>query len=266
MMNRDLLPEVNLRWLEPLIARRNPRMIFDFDDAIHLGCRGAKLKEILPYFAAVVAGNEALAEFARQVHHNVTVLPTVVDTDIHEPATSRAPGPIRIGWSGSAIPMKDYLPALGGALSRLSRRQDFEFVVICNKAPEYTWPGVPMTYLPWNPPTEVQHLQRLDIGVMPLSDRPFEGCKCGAKAILYMATGIPAVVSPVGVNAEIVVDGVTGFHCVTEDDWVAALERLIRDGELRRRMGAAGRERAVRHYSITSILPRMMAVLEQVAA
>src|SRR6266498_3984814 len=39
MIKRDLVPEPRISFLEPLLARRNRSLIFDFDDAIHLGRR-----------------------------------------------------------------------------------------------------------------------------------------------------------------------------------------------------------------------------------
>jgi glycosyltransferase involved in cell wall biosynthesis len=53
-----------------------------------------------------------------------------------------------------------------------------------------------------------------------LTEDPWTLGKCAMKAIQYLGVGVPAVVSPVGANREVVEHGVTGFHAKTEDEWV----------------------------------------------
>jgi len=146
-----------------------------------------------------------------------------------------------------------------------ARTEDFELVVIADVPPSVKWLGVRMRYVPWTPQTEVLGLQQFDVGLMPLQDNPFEGGKCGLKVIQYMGCGVPAVVSPVGVNEQIVVDGQTGFHCRSPRDWVERLRLLIRDQDLRHKMGAAARARVEEHYSLQSLLPQMVRLFERVA-
>ena len=266
LLHRDLLPEMRIEALEPRIARRNPRVIFDFDDAIYLGSRDAKLRKILPCFAAATAGNETLAAYARQWNGNVVVLPTVVDTGYYRPANVRAEGSLRIGWTGSEGPMNKHLPLVEPVVQALAREYDFEFVVISGRPPAWQWPGIRLRFIRWDPKTETEDLQKIDIGLMPLPDGPFEAGKCGAKAILHMAAGAPVVASPVGVNRQIVVHGETGFHCTGEGEWRDALATLLHDEKLRHRMGKAGRDRAVALYSQRAVLPRMVSLFAQVAA
>ncbi len=80
----------------------------------------------------------------------------------------------------------------------------------------------------------------MDVGIMPLFDDPWARGKCAMKAIQYMGVGLPAVVSPVGANRDVVQDGVSGFHAATEEEWVRALERLLDDGDLRHSHGSRG--------------------------
>jgi glycosyltransferase involved in cell wall biosynthesis len=264
-VNRDLLPELRILWLESWLMRRNPRVIFDFDDAIFLGPRDAKLRHILPHFAAVTAGNETLARFAQPLNANVAVFPTVVDTDYYRPAGQREPGALRIGWTGSAATLREHLPLIQPAICRLAEGHEFEFVIICDQPLDVDWPGVKTRFVRWNPETEAEDLRKIDLGVMPLPAGAFAAAKCGTKALLYMAAGIPAVVSPVGVNSEIVVPGETGFHCADDGEWRSALAALLGDAGLRHRLGNAGRERVERLYSKRSIMPKLLSLLDQVA-
>lgn len=66
-----------------------------------------------------------------------------------------------------------------------------------------------------------------------------------------MAHGRPVVASNVGGLRDVVVDGETGLVVPPRDPTAlrAALERLLADEELRRRLGATGRERAQERFS-----------------
>jgi glycosyltransferase involved in cell wall biosynthesis len=266
MMNRDIVPEPRLTFLEPYLARRNPRLIFDFDDAIHLGQREAKLRQILPVFKHITPGNEYLAEFARQTNDNVTILPTVVDTSKFIPADEREPGVPRIGWSGSSSSARLNLPVLRPILEELAQDTslEFEFVVVSNEDPRIDWRGVKTRFVQWSPETEVLGIQLMDIGFMPLDDGPLERGKCGLKAIQYMACGVTPVVSPVGVNEEIVVHEEHGYHARTHADWIQWIKHLIANPDLNRQMGRAARQRAVDHYSIDYLLPRLTDLFERI--
>jgi glycosyltransferase involved in cell wall biosynthesis len=66
-----------------------------------------------------------------------------------------------------------------------------------------------------------------------------------------MAHGRPVVASAVGGLLDLVADGETGFHVPPGDVEAlrSALQRLLEDPELRRRMGEAGRERVRERFS-----------------
>src|SRR5947207_1329877 len=96
-------------------------------------------------------------------------------------------------------------------------------------------------FLPWNAQTEARDLGAAHVGIMPLPDDEFTRGKCALKGLQYMAVGRPALMSPVGVNADIVRSGENGILASTDEEWLAALESLAVSPELRRRLGAAGR-------------------------
>lgn len=260
-MNKDIVPEIKVCFLEPYLSRRGAALVFDFDDAVYLGARGEKLKKIFPAFRFVTAGNKVLREYAEGLKPGrVAQIPTVIDTDKIFPPAQRSSGPVRIGWSGSSFTAPVCLPLVKDVICELARKYEFEFVVISEKDPGLNWPGVRVRYIPWTSETETAGLQQIDIGLMPLEDNPFERGKCGMKAIQYMAAGAPALVSPVGANEEIVLNGETGFHCSSPAEWIRPLILLMGDEKLRIKMGKAARERAVNHYSVSAILPKLEAV------
>jgi glycosyltransferase involved in cell wall biosynthesis len=108
---------------------------------------------------------------------------------------------------------------------------------------------------------EVSLINRMDIGIMPLRDGPWERGKCGYKIIQYMACGLPVVASAVGTNSDIVRHGENGFLADDTSTWEAHLGQLITDWSLRSRMGQTGRSHVENEYSLKAQAPRLAEVL-----
>ena len=98
---------------------------------------------------------------------------------------------------------------------------------------------------------------------MPLPDSPWTRGKCGFKAIVYMSLAIPPVVSPVGVNSEIVQHGVNGFLANSEAEWLKYIRILINDKALREELGKKGRERIVQKYSVNAWKEKYIQLFKQ---
>ena len=152
-----------------------------------------------------------------------------------------------IGWTGSFSTLK-YIDIVLPVLRELQEQYDFTFVVIADKDPQLELKNY--RFIPWSRKTEISDLLSFHIGLMPLYDDDISKGKCGFKAIQYMSLGIPAVVSPVGVNAEIVDDAMNGFLCSTNKDWKRRLEELLTNPILRSNLGQAAREKIKRSYSV----------------
>jgi glycosyltransferase involved in cell wall biosynthesis len=259
--------------LERRLAGRGP-LIFDFDDAIYLPpanpssrwasrlrplSKTARLCEIATH---VTVGNETLAVFARSCSAAVSVVPSTIDTIRYVPR-DRPPNPRPvIGWTGSTSTVP-YLEMLRGPLLELRRRIPFQLRVIGGML---TVPGLDLDCLPWSPHTEVEDLRPLDVGVMPLPDDAWTRGKCGLKALQYMALGIPPVVSPVGVNRQIVEDGENGLHASTEKEWVDRMALLLSRPDLRKRLGAVARRTVEERYSSRVWVPKVAGVFRAAAA
>jgi glycosyltransferase involved in cell wall biosynthesis len=267
-------------WLEQALLSGVP-YVLDYDDAIfhnydqHANAAvrtllGRRLDGLMAGAALVVCGNQYLAKRARDAGASwVEVLPTVIDLHRYPqtqktpatptPATYELP---RIVWIGSPSTVR-YLQLLHKPLQELAKLQPFVFRVIGGGA--VAIPGVLVEMMPWAENTEVENITTCDVGVMPLVDSPWEKGKCGYKLIQYMACGLPVVASGVGVNTEIVQQGVNGFLADTPDEWVAALGKLLLDRSLRRKMGQAGRLRVETQYCLQVTGPKLAGLLRQVA-
>lgn len=262
------------------------RLIYDFDDAIWLPnsseanagmvgqwkCHG-KVKKILQLSSTVFAGNAYLAAFARPYTRDVRVVPTTIDTQYHQRPSVESEnrkgleaGPhstLTIGWTGSHSTLKQLEP-LFPILEKLHETQPFRLLIIADQPPSEL-PSFAV-FCPWDRGTEIADLLKIDIGIMPLYDTEWERGKCGFKALQYMALEIPAVVSAVGVNTEIVRDGVEGYWAdpmpiIEGTKWVDRLRKLLTDPALRSEMGRAGRKRVLDSYSVEAYKKTYLEVL-----
>ncbi|MDQ3078044.1 MAG: glycosyltransferase family 4 protein, partial [Pseudomonadota bacterium] len=252
-------------------------IVFDYDDAIfHMYDKSSnpvvrtllrsKLVPLLRSASACCCGNDYLREYAARHCERTMVLPTVVDTEIYRPPSSRAANASTvIGWIGSPSTWP-YVRPLLPMLQALIKEQGVTFRAVGAGAAAEQDRFDGLELVEWSEATEVAEVQSFDIGIMPVLDRPFERGKSGYKLIQYMACGLPVVASPVGVNRQIVADGVNGHLTTSEAEWKGVLSRLIADPALRERMGEAGRASAVENYSLASQAPRLVELFQSVAA
>lgn len=253
------------------LAAAGKRIVYDFDDAFFHSydqsgnalvrtMLAGKHAALLRHAAACACGNGYLHDFAVRHCPRSIVLPTVVDTAAYRPRQRRKAGPVTIGWIGSPSTwpnVRTLLPLLE-ELAR-SRKVRIRIVGAGKAAEPDRFDG--MDLVEWTEASEIAEVQAMDIGVMPLDDQPFERGKSGYKLVQYMACGLPVVASPVGVNREMVRQGVNGFLASSDAEWRDALARLVADAGLRRALGAAGRRRAEADYSLTSQAPRLVQLL-----
>jgi len=259
--------------LERLVHQSGVPIVFDFDDAIFVSYRSpangylsylkfaGKTKTICSIAAHVMAGNPYLAEYARQVNDNVTVIPTTIDTHKYKPLPKVDSAVPVIGWTGSYSTVQ-HLDTLRGALQKLAKHQPFQLRVI--GTPSYKIPGVEVEALNWKADTELQDLSKINIGVMPLPNDAWSRGKCGLKALQFMALGIPTICSPVGVNSDIIHDNENGMLAGSEDEWVEKMSLLLRSREMRERLGQAGRVTVEARYSAKTQAPRVYDIFESV--
>jgi glycosyltransferase involved in cell wall biosynthesis len=262
-------------WFERRLARALP-LVFDFDDALWLPAASpanawarrlkprGKTDELCRLARCVVTGNETLAAFARLRSARVSVVPSTIDA-VAYPLRARQPNPRPVvGWTGSVTTLP-YLEALVPALRALRGRVDFELCVVGAEPAPGAFAGLDLRVLPWRAATEADDLRAFDVGLMPLPDDAWSRGKCGMKALQYMALAIPPVVSPVGVNATLVEDGVSGLHARDDAGWVEALARLLADPALRARLGAAARRTVEQGYTAEVQVPRVAEILRAAA-
>jgi glycosyltransferase involved in cell wall biosynthesis len=265
-LERELLP--GRLTLEPMLRRP---LVFDVDDAIWLASpRAAEAAaRIAARAAVVVAGNGFLADWFSGHCDDVRIVPTAIDTERFRPASERHEGRSEfvVGWTGSAATLR-YLEGIEGALARaMSTDLGMRLVVIADRRPALpSLPSGRWAFVRWTAESEAESLREFDVGLMPLEDSPWARGKCSFKMLQYMSTGIPVVVSPVGMNAEILGMGEVGLAAGSETEWVDALASLAAAPDSARRLGATGRRVVEEHFSRNGITARLAEILRGAAA
>lgn len=259
-------------WMIAKVFRK--KFIYDFDDAIWLpnysshNAKFHKLKQyekvhkIMKWAHKISAGNQYLGDYAAQFNDSqrIVQLPTTIDTEnYHNQIKKHHENKLIIGWTGTLTTSK-YVQFILPILRKLEQRYQFEFCMISNEDPEYDLKS--FKFKRWKKESEIEDLLHFDIGIMPLEEDQWSKGKCGFKALQYMALGIPPIVSPVGVNTDIVQHNVNGLVCNTAEEWERAFERLMVYPELRERLGKEARKTIEQQYSVKANTEKFLKLFE----
>lgn len=259
--------------LERLIARSGVPIVYELDDPLHVPYRSVfngglarlkfrgKVAKICAMSAAVIANSTMIRRFAETHNDNVWQIPSVVDSRqyVYEPKPLGAR--VCVGWSGSASTARN-LAVVTNALRRFQAEVDADIHFI--GAHHFDVPGVRFTSQPWRAESEVGDLRRLDVGLVPLPDEPWNHHKFYLKVAQYMALGIVPVATPMGSIPEDIQVGENGFIAATEDEWVEHLTRLVRDDELRHRLSTRAAADAATRYTIDANAEKVLGAFRSV--
>lgn len=249
-------------YFEKRFKRSGAKFVFDFDDSIWLQNvseanktfaflkDASKTSKLIAMSDRVIAGNEYLAQYARQFNKNVEIIPTTIDTEEYKPEKKqRNANKVTIGWSGSITTIQHFkfaIPFLEKIKEKYGDRVEIKVIGDGN----YINEKLGIKGIAWNKERELIELNSFDIGIMPLPDDEWAKGKCGLKGLQYMVLEVPTIMSSVGVNCDIIEDGVNGYLAAEESDWIDKISRLIESAELRSQIGRTGRRTVIDHYSI----------------
>jgi glycosyltransferase involved in cell wall biosynthesis len=277
VVQRDLFP-FGPPVLERLLTRLNPRLVYDTDDATYVRPaftpktpfqrlrRFDKVAEVVAAARWVSVATEPIAVWARRYNPNVDVVPMAVDLAEYDrvPRPAATDAPVVLGWAGTAGGLR-YLESLAPVLRELSEKHSIVVRVISGGYERVRLPGVALDARPWRAASALQDLKSFDVGLVPLDDSPFEQAKFPFKLLQCLALGIPAVSARVGVAQTVIDAGHNGMLAGSHAEWRSALEALVADPNLRRRVGAAGRDTVAAHYTIERVAPLLVDGLSRAA-
>jgi len=256
------------------IRKKAKKIIYDFDDALMYRSSGARTPYSLSRrlrFAYmmkrvdfVIAGNEFLKSEVLPYNSSVEVIPTSIDLSRYTCKEDFHPKePVTIGWLGGSSTLKYLRPLLRTFEKICERYPKFRLKIVCDQFLDSE--RVLIIKKQWSSEEEESDLKSFDIGVMPLSNDLWSKGKCGLKILQYQSVGIPVVCTPVGINRDMVEDGVNGFWAQSEEEWTRSILKLMQDDGLRREMGLKGRKTVEKSYSLEINAPRLLNVLKRVA-
>jgi len=250
-VSRQLLP--SYLSIQQLLKRP---AVLDVDDAIWLNRGGERVPRLASSAQTVVCGNDFLAQRFREWNDNVVVIPTAIDTDFYQPgnATGDSIDGVVIGWTGTSMNFR-YLYLVEPALARiLDRYKDVRVLIVADKPPQFrVLSQSRFEFVRWTPSAERSAMARMSIGLMPLEDSEWARGKCSYKMLCYMAASLPVLVSPIGMNNEVLAQGQIGYGASSTDEWVKSLAILIEDSALRIEMGRIGRRVVESRYSLAKL-------------
>jgi glycosyltransferase involved in cell wall biosynthesis len=250
--------------------------IVDYDDAVfhHYDMSSnplvrkvlsKKITTVMQKSSCVIAGNNYLIEQAKASGaKHVEWVPTVVDKFRYRAEFKQEHKTKVIGWIGSPS-TQTYIVDIRKALNTISENHSIRLLLVgANKDIIEEFPDIDVDVVSWSESTEAEYIRQMDIGIMPLVNGPWEKGKCGYKLIQYMASGIPVIASPVGVNIDIIKNSNSGYLADTIDQWTASLEGLLSSSKQREDFGSFGRASVEDTYSLQVQAPILANILNSI--
>jgi len=185
----------------------------------------------------VTCASAYIAQRAREFHWRVEYLPDSIDArhfchvkpvgDFYRPK-------LRAIWSGVASKARELEPILP-----LLQRRGIKLIVISNKRPCLSRPGrfwkrrFRYRFVPWRYETFPGHILGGEICVVHRSvNNPYNRGHSLFKIGVFMAQGVPAIVSPIPSYQEVLKNGSSGHICYSIDEWQEILDKVLRDRDL----------------------------------
>ena len=265
-LQRKRFNQPRLGWLR----KRAKRIIYDFDDSVMYRnskardpisqTRRRRFVQMIKNSNFVIAGNEFLKSEVLPFNPNVEVIPTAIDQErYHLKTYPLQQDRVTLGWIGDHGSIH-YLEKMRPLFEKIGEQYPHvDLKIVCDTF--FDCERMKVIKKNWSSEEEVADLQGFDVGLMPLVDDPWSWGKCGLKIIQYQGVGLPVVCTPVGINKDLVEDGINGYWAMTPAEWEKKLSVLIENSELRERMGREGRRRVLENYTYQACAPRLLSIL-----
>ena len=264
---------------ERITRKLSNKLIYDFDDAVHIGSSSSKLTLIQKIISLlrgknkvnfliknadqVIVSSPFHVEYCKELNllKACEYIPCSLDGNRFMPSKIESKNKeIVVGWTGT-FSSKFYLDSLRKVFLKLKDLCDYKLLIIGNFS--YDFPSINLEVVQWSKASEVQDLQRIDIGIYPLIQDDWGLGKGALKAMHYMSIGVPVVATDFGTTSIVVKDNVNGYLVSTDSEWINALEMLIKDKNKREKFGSKGREIFESKYSTDQVKGKYLSLLKK---
>ncbi len=258
--------------VEEVLAPYVAQAVIDYDDAVYLNYSDAWLGSLgrmakFPYYARnaayITVGSDNLSKkMSTWGGTRIRKIPSTVDVAQYPLHQHRAGSIVVLGWIGTPMTVR-FLEVLREVMPALAMKIRIQLHIVGAK---WECPGVDVVCLNWSEEVESAMVGEFDVGIMSLIDGNWERSKCGYKLIQYMAAGVVPVGARVGENRIIIQDGVNGYLASHPEEWLAKLEMVCGDAQLRAAIGARARETALQKYDVSRGAQAVHEVFSEVVA
>lgn len=232
---------------------KGKKIVVDHDDALEIDATNPHkkshevldavnvLKATLAIADLVTTTTPHLQKQLAQYNPNTVVLPNMLDLEVwNQNVMSPIPGRIRVGWAGSITHYEDLQLIRKPLLELRDKYPEVELVFIGDPRLRELFPGPRVEVMLGVPfdswPARLAGL-RLNVGLAPLQDTPFNRCKSNIKWLEYSINRIPGVYSPIVYQFR-GFDGDFGMIAHNQEEWLHCTENLILHERLRDEIAA----------------------------
>lgn len=244
LIQHEILPYIP-PFLEIILKIKNVKYIIDIDDAFFHRIYDKnffiknyfliKFKITFSLATKIIVGNKFLKrEIQKLGGKNIHIIPTLVD--IPKLNKSKKYKKFTVVWIGSQSTSK-YLNVIKETIKSLSQH-NIQFIIIGPYKLDFKFKNLKV--IQWKLKTYKKILSKSHVGIMPLDNTIWERGKCGYKILQYYSYGLPAIVSPIGFNKEIINENITGYFVRKNRDWYKYIVFLNNNKLKAKQMGHKG--------------------------
>lgn len=224
-----------------------------------------KIKNVIKYSQGVITGSPYLTAYAEKINKNVWEIPTSIDVDKYSSKYSNSAlnKKFVIGWIGSNTTSK-YVLTILPALKKFSQQHECEIRLIgFDFNLRFYFEGMPVVFIDWEEATEILEINKITVGIMPLTNDQWSMGKCGFKLIQYMACGKPTISTPLDANLKINRNG-KNLHANDDVSWYNSLTEIYLRREFFEKVGEENRIIVAKNYSIQANYTKYLDIFETV--
>jgi glycosyltransferase involved in cell wall biosynthesis len=213
------------------------KYIVDYDDAIFHNYNKSsifliklflsnKIESVIKNATFVISGSPYLTNYISRFNTNCIEIPTSVSKEKYVPKAKNINNSVfTIGWIGSSTTSVNLIK-LVPAFEALRKKMNFQLNLIgFDKNLSSKLANLNVNFINWDAETEIEEINKFDVGIMPLENTPFNQGKCGFKLVQYMACSLPTISSPLEANIKINRNK-KNLHAVSTEDWISAFEKV----------------------------------------